>query len=498
MFLSPSHTGAGIAAVLGNTGRLLVVVLAAIFLGEPLTRAKLTSLALGLIGVGLIAYPTMTDLSRRGVLGAILPLVAAAGTAVQSIIVKRLEIRTVLLQVTACQFILGGLALLLASDMFEPSAVVVRCGTFVALFLFLTIVGTSDATARWFWLVQDADVGHLTLQLFLVPVFGLFLAMALFRERIGMLQGAGIITVVVGIILIARESSRAPRAPEPARRGSGDLRRWNLDHHGIPHPSMASSCRSSTNWPAAQRSTVRSTAVQSACHGRPATPRRTISSSREMTCTMPWSVRSFGRGNASAWRRTSMRQMKSARGSAKRWRSGLEPECRSACWWMPPAPSSRSRIRLGPTCANAASSYAAFTAGAGGDHSASTAAIIANSSRSTGVRHISVASIFTAKARAPSSANGGGGPPTSASSARHAKTLVVDDSVATVGTANLDYRSLFVNYELNLFSANAALSAALSRQFAQDLVHSVEVTPERWVHRRWMAPIAESVGRLAR
>lgn len=214
MFLSPGRTGAGIASVLGNTGPLLVVVLAAIFLGEPVTRAKAASLVLGLAGVSLIAFPAITDPSRRGALGAILPLVAAAGTAVQSVIVKRLEIRDALLPVTAWQFVLGGLPLLLVSAVVERGAVVVWSGTFLSLFLFLTLVGTSAATALWFWLVQDADVGRLTLQLFLVPVFGLGLAMALFRETIGTLEAAGIGIVVLAISLTIRDSSRTaqPRA----------------------------------------------------------------------------------------------------------------------------------------------------------------------------------------------------------------------------------------------------------------------------------------------
>lgn len=214
MFLSPGRTGAGIASVLGNTGPLFVVVLAAIFLGEPVTRVKAASLVLGLAGVSLIAYPAITAPSRRGTLGAILPLVAAAGTAVQSVIVKRLAIREALLPVTAWQFVVGGLPLLLVSAEVERGGVVVWSGTFLSLFLFLTLVGTSAATALWFWLVQDDDVGRLTLQLFLVPVFGLILAMALFRETIGTLEAAGIAIVVLGIGVIVRDS------PHEARNGA--------------------------------------------------------------------------------------------------------------------------------------------------------------------------------------------------------------------------------------------------------------------------------------
>lgn len=80
----------------------------------------------------------------------------------------------------------------------------------------------------------------------------------------------------------------------------------------------------------------------------------------------------------------------------------------------------------------------------------------------------------------------------------HAKTAVVDGAVGTVGTANLDYRSLFVNYELNLFSANRALCAALEAQFLADLTEAMEVTGPGWSRRPWSGMVAESVGWMAR
>lgn len=80
----------------------------------------------------------------------------------------------------------------------------------------------------------------------------------------------------------------------------------------------------------------------------------------------------------------------------------------------------------------------------------------------------------------------------------HAKTAVADGAIATIGTANLDYRSLFVNYELNLFSATRGLCAALERQFGADLEVSAEVTLDRWVGRPWPLRVAEAIGWVAR
>lgn len=73
----------------------------------------------------------------------------------------------------------------------------------------------------------------------------------------------------------------------------------------------------------------------------------------------------------------------------------------------------------------------------------------------------------------------------------HAKTVVVDGAWSMVGTANLDYRSLFVNYELNLVSFNYGLSQALEQEFFDDLDESEAVRREQWSRRGWRARVAE-------
>ena len=56
MFLSPGRTGAGIASVLGNIQPLILVGLAAAFLGERMTPRRWITVALGLAGVILISW----------------------------------------------------------------------------------------------------------------------------------------------------------------------------------------------------------------------------------------------------------------------------------------------------------------------------------------------------------------------------------------------------------------------------------------------------------
>lgn len=76
----------------------------------------------------------------------------------------------------------------------------------------------------------------------------------------------------------------------------------------------------------------------------------------------------------------------------------------------------------------------------------------------------------------------------------HAKTLVVDGDWSSVGTANLDYRSFFLNYELNLASQDPALARTLERQFRQDLLESAQVKPRHWARRSWLLRPLELIG----
>ncbi len=76
----------------------------------------------------------------------------------------------------------------------------------------------------------------------------------------------------------------------------------------------------------------------------------------------------------------------------------------------------------------------------------------------------------------------------------HAKVAIADGKWATLGTANLDYRSLFQNYELNLVSRDPDLCRRLQAQFETDLTEASAVCASRWRQRRWVPRLAELLG----
>ena len=213
MFLSPGRTGAGIASVLGNTQPLDTVVLAALFLGERMTPGKWAALLLGLVGVGLVAYPALAGADAYGLSGAVLALVAAASAASGSVIVKRMRLLDTLLAITGWQLILGSLPLLAASAVVEGSTGVHWSLEFAAILLFLALIGTSLATAGWYWLVQREDVGRITMFLYLVPILGLGIAALAFGEGVEPLEGIGVLVTLGGIGAVAIESHNILTVP---------------------------------------------------------------------------------------------------------------------------------------------------------------------------------------------------------------------------------------------------------------------------------------------
>jgi cardiolipin synthase len=80
----------------------------------------------------------------------------------------------------------------------------------------------------------------------------------------------------------------------------------------------------------------------------------------------------------------------------------------------------------------------------------------------------------------------------------HAKTSVIDGEWAVIGSANLDYLSLFVNHELVLIARVPDLGEALRDLYRRDLGDAAEVLPSQWSERGWRERCVEVFGRTAR
>ncbi len=74
----------------------------------------------------------------------------------------------------------------------------------------------------------------------------------------------------------------------------------------------------------------------------------------------------------------------------------------------------------------------------------------------------------------------------------HTKAAVVDEDWLLVGSANLDNRSMRVNFELGVFAREPDAAAELAARLEEDFAESTEITPSNFARRPWYEKAAEA------
>ena len=78
----------------------------------------------------------------------------------------------------------------------------------------------------------------------------------------------------------------------------------------------------------------------------------------------------------------------------------------------------------------------------------------------------------------------------------HAKTIVSDDEIVTIGSTNLDVRSFEQDFEINAFIYDSKLAVQMKEIFLRDQDDCSWLTAEQWAYRPKLEKVKESVARL--
>lgn len=78
----------------------------------------------------------------------------------------------------------------------------------------------------------------------------------------------------------------------------------------------------------------------------------------------------------------------------------------------------------------------------------------------------------------------------------HAKLIVIDDALAAIGSANMDFRSLEHNFEINAFMYDPAFAVQMKKIFQHDMLECEKLVPSRWMRRSAKRRLTESFMRL--
>ncbi len=78
----------------------------------------------------------------------------------------------------------------------------------------------------------------------------------------------------------------------------------------------------------------------------------------------------------------------------------------------------------------------------------------------------------------------------------HSKTLVTDSNVSIIGTANMDYRSLELNFEVNAMVYDSIIANELRSSFFEDLKDATKIDKSTWSKRPLYMQMIEKSARL--
>ncbi len=78
----------------------------------------------------------------------------------------------------------------------------------------------------------------------------------------------------------------------------------------------------------------------------------------------------------------------------------------------------------------------------------------------------------------------------------HAKTIIIDEEICSVGTANFDIRSFNLNFEINAIIYNKSIAKQLTGIFNEDLTLCNELTQTIYSNRSLLIKFKESISRL--
>lgn len=78
----------------------------------------------------------------------------------------------------------------------------------------------------------------------------------------------------------------------------------------------------------------------------------------------------------------------------------------------------------------------------------------------------------------------------------HAKSMIIDDDISILGTANMDIRSFDLNFEVNAVLYDGELTEKMKIQFYEDLEFAEQIDRTEWDKRSVLTQLLQSIARL--
>lgn len=208
-------------SILSMTIPVLMTVMGVFMLKEKLTYPRIIALFLGLAGTLLISTDDLRHASFKSdlLVGNIAIFVAGLGSAFYNAYSKELLARYSELELLVYSDALGAICCGLISLLAERQSLFGFAGYPASAWISLLVLGTLSwglAMVLWMRVLNQLDLSQISVSVYLLPVFGVALAVLTLHERIQAQQIAGSVLVVVGTVaLTAFDRTGTTEPPQP-------------------------------------------------------------------------------------------------------------------------------------------------------------------------------------------------------------------------------------------------------------------------------------------
>ncbi|GGE82072.1 EamA family transporter [Stappia taiwanensis] len=208
LFVAAYRLPGGVAATLGATQPLLVLLLARAALGQPVRPAGVLAALSGILGVGLLILTPASELDALGIAAA---LGGALSMAAGTVLTRKWQPPVSPLTFTAWQLTAGGLLLLPVALLAEPGFPL-PTATNMAGFLWLGLIGAALTYFFWFRGIARLGPASATAFGFLSPLSAILLGWLLLDQSLSTTQALGAV-IVLASVWFGQQAGRLPRSP---------------------------------------------------------------------------------------------------------------------------------------------------------------------------------------------------------------------------------------------------------------------------------------------
>jgi drug/metabolite transporter (DMT)-like permease len=214
LFLSGVNiVGAGLGGILLYVYPAIVVLLAAVFLDEPITKLIIAAVTVAIFGVGLVVTGQPAHVDLIGIVTVLLAAVVYSGY----IILSGTILERVSAMVLTAHVIPAGALTFLAHGLLTGSTQVPATPEQWGVAVGIAVFATAIPILTFFAAVTEIGASRTSIVSTLEPVFTVILGVILLGESLSTLSTIGGVAVLIGVFLVQYERARADTAADHAK-----------------------------------------------------------------------------------------------------------------------------------------------------------------------------------------------------------------------------------------------------------------------------------------